>query len=81
MDFVEWLLTKQIRKDTPVGDLARDVKADRCLPPTAHTPEAVLLHIQAQHRACQGAALAMRDARKLWKAACRSSHVIPAERS
>jgi hypothetical protein len=71
MDFVEWLLTKQVKKDTPVGDLARDVRGDRCLPVTDGTPAAVLHHIIAQHHACQEARDALTRAARLWRGACR----------
>jgi hypothetical protein len=71
MDFVSWLVTKHLKKDTPVGDLARDIQRDRCLPITARTPEAVLSHIMLRHSACRGAQDAVQQAERRWKASCR----------
>ena len=45
--FRSWLLG-QMARDDPIGDLARDVYADRCLG-QLRTPGAIMAHIQADH--------------------------------
>ena len=65
--FRSWLVVQTGRQDR-VGDLARDVRADRCLG-QKRTPGAILRHMQAAHYPCDGAIESFRAALAEWKVA------------
>ncbi len=61
MTFHDWL-SRQIRRQSPLGDLARDVAMDRTFPKdAAASREAVILYL-IRCNACEGALLAAKRA-------------------
>jgi hypothetical protein len=62
--FRAWLLEQKRRRDV-VGDLARDLLADRCLG-QAVSPVAIHWHLQAAHFPCDCALGALRVAVDEW---------------
>jgi hypothetical protein len=64
MTFTRWI-RKQWRRDDPVEDLARDVRADRC-GRKARTLAGWQRHLEA-HNACYGVLLALDQAFAEWK--------------
>ena len=66
MNFFEWLLTQQ-KRDDPIGDLAQDVKTDKCFPKDAQTLKDVENHLKFRHRADRDALQALRGAWKEYK--------------
>jgi YozE SAM-like fold len=60
--FTEWLARRE-KRDSPIGDLARDMKSDRCWPVDVDSLEGVLGHLFT-HRACSEAE---ETARSAWR--------------
>ena len=60
--FYQWMM-KQVRRHTPVGDLAKDIKRDATFPREAIGLEYIDAYLTSRH-ACEGAHDALSDA---WK--------------
>ena len=66
--FRSWLVAQVDRQDR-VGDLARDLRADKCLG-QKRTPAAILSHMQAAHYPCNDAIIdSFKAALAEWKVA------------
>lgn len=66
ISFREWL-TRQARDRGAIGDIAREVGADKCLPRDAQSYAAIKAHILAAHGASDGAKQALRLAAAEWE--------------
>lgn len=64
MNFKAWLLT-YVDEDTPLGDLARDIRYDKCL--KGWTSRALQEHICSKHHPCDEAQEVLIEAIKKYK--------------
>lgn len=63
MSFKKWILA-HIREDSAIGDIARDLKADKCC--LAWSPKGIREHIMAVHGACNSALEALEEAERAY---------------
>ncbi len=66
VSFREWL-AGQAGERGPIGDIAREVARDACLPPSAHSYSAIKGHILNRHGASHEAMEALRLAAANWE--------------
>lgn len=66
MTFERWL-RKQINRPDPIGDLANDVRQDKCWPMRASLGD-LLAHLEGRHSARPRTLGALRQAWREWEA-------------
>ena len=64
--FYGWCVQRYRRKDTPLGDLARDMELDPKFPKDATTKEEILAYLKGRY-ACTGAVKTLGKAWKLYE--------------
>ena len=65
-EFYGWCVQRYRRKDTPMGDLARDMELDPKFPKDATTKEEILAYLKGRY-ACTGAVKTLGKAWKLYE--------------
>jgi hypothetical protein len=77
---MQWLF-RQATKETAIGDLARDVRADRsrrCQGRGIKTARALRQHLTAEHSPCPGALAALTAAETDYRLLYTSTEEVPA---
>ena len=74
-DFYGWCVQRYRRKDTPMGDLARDMELDQKFPQDAKTKEEILDYLKGRH-ACAGTVKTLERTWKIYESVLRRQAML-----
>ncbi|MBN9392886.1 MAG: hypothetical protein J0I20_32945 [Chloroflexi bacterium] len=74
LSFTQWI-KQQTWRDDATGDLARDIRFDRCWPRWARGKSFYFNHLRYEHEACRACLAAFENAYQEWQSKYEESYV------
>ncbi len=75
MNFTDWI-KKQHRRNDATGDIARDIRQDRCWPRQTTSLKDFVNHLRNRHRASSAAIGALEKAYREWEALSEAQNTL-----